>query len=573
MTLHAPTILPDGALDQHEAIVGKTGSGKTHTAKTQVERLLDLGRRVCIIDPTGAWWGLRSSADGKKPGYSVVVFGGEHADIQINEHSAGALAEAVAGGHLNCIIDLSDFLMGQKRRFVTEFAQTLHRRNRVPLHLIIDEADEFAPQRPLPETRRMLHEIDRLVRRGRIKGFRIMFITQRPAVLHKDILTQANTLIAMRLTAPQDRGAIEAWIKGQADPEQGKEIIASLPKLKLGEGWIWSPEYDVLEKVKFPAIKTFDSSKAPDHDDGDGAPVELAHVDLDALKEQMAAAVDEAAQNDPTALKARVAELERQLATKAPDDAALDKAHVAGRTEAATAYGVGLGNIIRLAGDLKDGLAAGLDLTEVEPEKLDCFDAEQHEIEEIEERLGYSDREVVRQPAPKTRQAPRTGPTGMTSAASRMLSILVQHHPARFTWGQIATLAGLKARGGHFNHSRKALRDHGFIDENGSLVWVSEKGIAETGEVPAPPRTVDEKIAVWRDVLPTLSGQILDILVGRYPSWIFKSAVAAELSKQPRGGHWNNGISILRNNGLIEESGQEIRADECLFTVPGRARA
>lgn len=51
------TTLPLALLDQHAAIVGKTGSGKTFAAKGMVERLLDAGRRVCIVDPTGVWWG------------------------------------------------------------------------------------------------------------------------------------------------------------------------------------------------------------------------------------------------------------------------------------------------------------------------------------------------------------------------------------------------------------------------------------------------------------------------------------------------------------------------------------
>ena len=47
-------IVPLEALSQHLAIVGKTGTGKTYMAKGLVEWLLDLERRVCVIDPTGA---------------------------------------------------------------------------------------------------------------------------------------------------------------------------------------------------------------------------------------------------------------------------------------------------------------------------------------------------------------------------------------------------------------------------------------------------------------------------------------------------------------------------------------
>jgi DNA helicase HerA-like ATPase len=73
MTAHP---IPDAALASHIAILGKTGSGKTYAAKGVVESILTEGGRVCVIDPTGAWHGLRSSASGKRAGFPVVIFGG-----------------------------------------------------------------------------------------------------------------------------------------------------------------------------------------------------------------------------------------------------------------------------------------------------------------------------------------------------------------------------------------------------------------------------------------------------------------------------------------------------------------
>lgn len=321
--------LPDVIFDQHLAVVGKTGAGKTHAAKGFVERLLDLGRRVCIIDPTGAWSGLRSSADGKRPGYSVAIFGGEHGDMPIAETSGAAVAELIATRNLPAIIDLSELLIGQRHRFVTDFAEALHRLSRQVLHLVIDEADEVAPQNPLPETKRMLHQIDRIVRRGRIRGFRVMVITQRPAVLHKSILGQANTLIAMRLTLPHDRRAIEDWVKGQADLKQGADVLATLARLQRGEGWVWSPEHDLLERMTFPPIRTFDSSRAPEPGDELAAPATLAEVDLSGIRDALAEAERIAAENDPKLLRKRIAELEREAKGQRPaeaDPAALDRA-------------------------------------------------------------------------------------------------------------------------------------------------------------------------------------------------------------------------------------------------------
>lgn len=58
-------LIPTKAIDQHIAILGKTGSGKSYTARGIVEHLLTQSRQVCIVDPTGAHWGLRLGENGK----------------------------------------------------------------------------------------------------------------------------------------------------------------------------------------------------------------------------------------------------------------------------------------------------------------------------------------------------------------------------------------------------------------------------------------------------------------------------------------------------------------------------
>jgi len=104
--------------------------------------------------------------------------------------------------------------VGQYTRWFIDFAGTLFTTIKNPLHLIIDEAHHFMPQGkvPDPDTGKMLHAGNRLMSGGRSRGIRGMLITQRPAKLHKDSLTCADTLIAMRVIAPQDRSAIKDWI-------------------------------------------------------------------------------------------------------------------------------------------------------------------------------------------------------------------------------------------------------------------------------------------------------------------------------------------------------------------------
>jgi len=121
-----PGAFPFEALDDRIAIVGTAGSGKTYAAKGFVERLLDSGARVTIVDPLGVWWGLRASADGGEAGYPVVVFGGKHADVPLTAEIGAALGRLVAGEALACVIDLSELGSNAARRTTSERVNQNH---------------------------------------------------------------------------------------------------------------------------------------------------------------------------------------------------------------------------------------------------------------------------------------------------------------------------------------------------------------------------------------------------------------------------------------------------------------
>ena len=61
--------LPLEAVTQTFAILAMRGVGKTHTASVLAEEFCDARLPFAVLDPTGAWWGLRASADGKGAGY------------------------------------------------------------------------------------------------------------------------------------------------------------------------------------------------------------------------------------------------------------------------------------------------------------------------------------------------------------------------------------------------------------------------------------------------------------------------------------------------------------------------
>lgn len=284
-----PHPIPDAALDADIAILGKKGRGKTFTAKGLVERLLQMQRRVLVLDPLSVWWGLKSGADGKSPGFPIPVFGGPHADIPLNDAAGPIIAELIVTTGTSAVLDMGQMRKAEQARLVADLLDYLFTHNRDPLWLVLEEADAFAPQQPMGELTRVPGEVDRIARRGRNFGFRLISITQRPAKLNKDVLTQLSTLIALGVTSPQDRDAIKAWVDGNADREQAKRVYDSLARLPVGEGWIWAPDHDLLKHVKFPPIQTLDTSKTPKAGDARITAPVLATADLAKIAKQIQA--------------------------------------------------------------------------------------------------------------------------------------------------------------------------------------------------------------------------------------------------------------------------------------------
>jgi hypothetical protein len=502
---------PIEALQQHIAIVGKTGSGKTYTAKGLVEGLLEAKRRVCILDPTGAWYGLRSSADGKRAGFPVAVFGGMHGDVPIAEQSGATLAHILANKNLPAIIDLSEMLIGQRHRFVTDFAEAIYRENKTPLHLIIDEADEFIPQNPLPETKRLLHHIDRIIRRGRIRGFRVMMITQRPAVIHKNALTQANTLVVMRLTAPQDRKAIQAWIDGNGDANTGKMVLDSLARLQRGEGWVWAPELGTLERETFPLIATFDSSRSPGDDETVPEPTKLADVDLGEISASFEAVEQEARTLD--GVKKENAQLKHQLGIA---HRSIERAQAEALKHSAkpdlnlhkTTVDIGTRKVLERIAEL-----AQKELARTNPQG--SHDGREADANPKAARLP---RTATTRPAPVASGAGVSIPSG-----ERTVLTAIAQHPNGVTREQLTVLTGYK-RSTRDSYLQR-MREKHMVNTDGATIIVTAIGLSALGDDFEPLPTGDALQKHWLAKLPEGESRILGQLCAAYPDSVSRDEI------------------------------------------------
>lgn len=539
--------VPQAALQQHIAVLGKTGSGKTYAAKGIVEHLLDQRRQVCVLDPTGAWWGLRLASNGEAQGYDIVLLGGAHADIPLAEKSGAAVARLVTEQRASVVIDTSGFTVGEYTRWFIDFAGTLYTTIRAPLHLVIDEAHYFMPQGKSPDVDagRMLHAGNRLMSGGRSKGIRGLLITQRPAKLHKDSLTCADTLIAMRVIAPQDRQAIKDWIDGAGDQAKGKVVLDSLAALKRGEGWVWYPEGGHLERVTFPTIGTYDSSATPKH--GAKAGPEPGAIKLEEVQAAMAEAVREAEANDPKLLRQKLAELKRQLSARSPTEKTVEK-------------------IVEVP-VLKDGQ---LDRTEKAAERMEKY-GQQFLAEAAELRRliapTVAPRQVQRQVVTTRSVAvkplsPRSNATSERLPPGERAVLVAATQYQGVARNQLSVLTGYKRSSRDAYIAR--LREKVYVEISGDTITATQAGADALGTDYDPLPTGDALLSYWLGRLPEGERKTLEVLVSGYPNSVPREQIdeATGYKRSSRDAY----LARLKSRRLVEFSGRgEAKASDGLF--------
>jgi hypothetical protein len=586
-----PLPIPVAAFDDRLGFVGLPGSGKTYGAGIGIERILQRHGRVIIIDLLGVWWGLRLDADGKAPShFDVVIFGGPHGDVALTEHAGGVIGEAVADMSESCIVDLSGIgTKAGERRFLLAFLTALYRRaSGEPVHLICDECDAYAPQQIRDrdgEAAKLLGMVETIVRRGRIKGFIPWLITQRPAVINKDVFTMIDGLVVFKLTSSQDRDAIGNWVENQADKAKWRELWSEMPTLDIGQGLVWIPARSIERVHQFPHKQTFDSSRSPKRGEK-RALRQLTPLDLTALRARLATVEAESKANDPRELKARIVELERKLLAADNTQGMLieverEKAEAEQRGYA-TGYNYAHAQLIRDAKPYFDNVITCVNVSHQQVEKLwqwliaPAAAPSQPATPTVEPLPEGMVRKGGRNIGPSqiTTRPPPPAPMSSTrpgrrSPRQRLLDSLAwwfavgQPQPRR---AQVALLAGYKPNTGTFNTYMSALNTEDLVNYPGDgRITLTNSGAKQAH---TPEGRLDHAALMARldSVLSGPQMTFMKVLAGRWPQAISRDDLGLATDYRVNTGTFNTYLSSLKTLELIEypQSGV-VKAVDWLF--------
>jgi cell division septum initiation protein DivIVA len=278
-------------------ITGKSGSGKSNTASVVVEELLEAAYPVLIVDTDGEYYGLKEE-------YELLHAGAdEECDIRIGPEHAEKVATLALEQNVPTILDVSGYLDEDAAdELLRETARHLfakEKKLKKPFLLVIEEVHEYIPEGGgMDETGRMLIKVGK---RGRKHGLGIVGISQRPADVKKDFITQANWLVWHRLTWDNDTKVVGRIVGG----EYGERVS----ELDAGEAFLqtdWTD--DDVRRVRFKRKRTFDAGATPGLDDFERP--ELKSVSEGLVDDLQAITESEHREAD------RIADLERELERK-----------------------------------------------------------------------------------------------------------------------------------------------------------------------------------------------------------------------------------------------------------------
>jgi hypothetical protein len=410
----------------------------------------------------------------------------------------------------------------------------------------------------------------------------------------------------MQTTGPQDLDAIREWVKHHGTSEECAEIIAALPKLQQGEGFIYSPGWlQVLKRVKVRPRETFDSSRTPKPGEVRSKPKTLAEIDLTALTGKIAESIERAKESDPVELRKRIRKLEAEAKAAGTVDESgwkrkesdwkkreaglisdlqrfkdstvilggaleligkIATGDVVGNTKEVTKYIEGAA--ARLKGIAKPG-SRPLVSTGSLSDSVELEDGRKRTENEVQ-TTDTRPRNGSLNPGNVTRRRVSTehaegidGPGQKILDALAWWSSIGNDRPTR---GQVGFVAGYSANGGSFKTYLSRLSSAGLIESGGGMVSLTGQGRSLADEDEFSRKTLAEYHRMILNVVkdgPLV--KILEAVIQQQGRELHTNDVARLTGYESGGGSFKTYLSRVSSLGLIERRNGQIRPTDLLF--------
>ncbi|WP_253736548.1 helicase HerA domain-containing protein [Halohasta salina] len=236
-------------------VTGKSGSGKSNTVSVMLENLLDKNFPVLVVDSDGEYYGLKEE-------YEVLHVGADdECDIQVTADHAEKIASLALEENIPIILDVSGYLDDDDAdELVLETTRHLfakEKKLKKPFLVVVEECHEYIPEQSgMGEAGKMLIKIGK---RGRKHGLGIVGISQRPADVKKDFITQCDWLVWHRLTWRNDTKVVGRIL--------GSEYAEAIEEMGDGEGFLVADWASDIQRVQFHRKRTFDAGATPGLED------------------------------------------------------------------------------------------------------------------------------------------------------------------------------------------------------------------------------------------------------------------------------------------------------------------
>lgn len=575
---------------QGNAILGIRDSGKSYTATAIAEQLMEARIPIIAFDPIGIWRYLRvpglQKLGNHGKGYEVVVAGGKGADLPLTARGAQEIVRAAMRENVSLVIDLYDIHMSKAdwRQIVASCVRTLLYENgdHGLRHIFIEEAAEFAPQNVGPEAGVVYAEMEKLARMGGNALLGYTLINQRAEQVNKAVLELCDCLILHRQKGRNSINALSKWLD-VASVAGGSEIIKSLPALAQGECWVWPAGSDSPTRTKIPNKMSFHPDRRARQ-----APTKSAReVDVSGfvatMRESLATITKEAEENDPKALRAKVASLTAQVSllqhdAAKPRELAVDVGAL--QLERRKGFSEGYSRCLEDARPIILRVSESASSVISHLETTAKATRNDVDAEASAYRKGSIPKAVSKAPpreAPASRlsspaRQPEKRPTASQSGsiqtisnpAQRKFLIALAQQGHALARNQVAIFAGYKSTSGHVNNTLSSLRTQGYIEGSRDSLTITAAGLAALGEYQPLP-TGGALRDYWYSELDPASRTMLRVLCDAYPGTLTRDEVADKSGYRASSGHINNTLSKLRTRELITGTREALCASSNLF--------